>query len=668
MKDYVYTFDRAGRFVFANQTLLDLWQLSREAALGKTMAELAYPPAVATTLLAGMHEVFANGHMVTNETYYINAVGQGGYFENILSPVFDDHGHVVLVTGSSRDVTERKRATLHAACSAAISDVLAFESHIETLMQRVGEKIAQHLKVSRVFFVEIAVEQQLSTVLYDWCIDALPSTAGVYRLEEYGSPHYLQELAAGNPVVIDDVRTSPFTAASAEKFTALQIGATLNAPYISDGRLKFLLAVQHRQAYRWPEDEIALLRELSGRIWTRLERLRAERERERLLLREQELRQQAEAASRLKDEFLATVSHELRTPLTAFLGYAELLQSRKRDEAYIARTVEKMVRNAKAQAQLIEDLLDVSRIVTGKLRIETLPTDLNPVVHAAIDTVRPAIEAKALQLQIDVPAEASMVIGDTNRLQQVVWNLVANAAKFTPAGGSITVRLKADNGYARLTVSDTGEGIDPAFLPFVFDRFRQADSTSKRAHDGLGLGLAIVRHLIELHGGTVAVASVGPGRGATFTLRLPLIGVTTTTPAAQAIDLDGFSNAYPPELKGLRVLLVDDQPTILELLDELLTPCGMLVRLCSNAREAFLCCKNGSPTCWCPTSLCPSRTATGGSSRCARSPPPVAARRQPSRGQLMFVPKSESKCLPLAFSSMSQNRWSQANSTRRSPM
>jgi PAS domain S-box-containing protein len=317
------------------------------------------------------------------------------------------------------------------------------------------------------------------------------------------------------------------------------------------------------------------------------ERKRAEERRleeeQRLYAQEQQARERAEEMNRLKDEFLATVSHELRTPLTAFLGYAQMLQLRKRDEAYVARTVEKMVRNAQAQAQLIDDLLDVSRVVSGRLRIELRPIDLTAVIHAALDTILPTVETKGIHLQIDLDAEAAHVVGDANRLQQVVWNLLANAAKFTPSGGTIQVQLVADAGEARLTVRDSGQGINPEFLPFVFEQFRQGDSTSQRAHGGLGLGLSIVRHLVELHGGQVQANSDGPGTGATFTVRLPFAPATVPI----AIEPAEGTADCPPELSGLRVLLVDDELDILELLHDVLAPCGALIRLCSTAREAL---------------------------------------------------------------------------------
>jgi PAS domain S-box-containing protein len=298
---------------------------------------------------------------------------------------------------------------------------------------------------------------------------------------------------------------------------------------LQDDIFSYEYRVRHQDGeYRWVLERAVALRDDEGRVRRVIgqamditDRKRLEAERERLLADEQRAREMAEEANRLKDEFLATVSHELRTPLTAFLGYAQLLQSRRRDEDYIARTVERMVRSAKAQAQLIEDLLDVSRIVTGKLRLAMQPIDLRAVIGAALDTVRPAVEAKGLRLEVNLGPAASVVIGDADRLQQVVWNLLSNATKFTPAAGLVAVQLTGDAGEVELVVRDTGQGISPEFLPFVFDRFRQANSTSKRAEGGLGLGLAIVRHLVELHGGTVTAASEGLGRGAAFTVRLP---------------------------------------------------------------------------------------------------------------------------------------------------
>ncbi|MUL38236.1 sensor histidine kinase [Gloeocapsopsis dulcis] len=251
------------------------------------------------------------------------------------------------------------------------------------------------------------------------------------------------------------------------------------------------------------------------------DRKQAEAERSKLIY-EQAARAEAESANRMKDEFLAVLSHELRTPLNSILGWAGLLRTRKFDEKTIAKALETIERNAKSQAQLIEDILDISRIIQGKLRLHLCPVNLIPIIEAALNAVRPAAEAKAIQLETCFDT-AKFVCADPERLQQVIWNLLTNAIKFTPERGIVEVRLDVDSAYAQIHVRDTGIGISPEFLPYVFDTFRQGDSTTTRSHGGLGLGLGIVRHLVELHHGTVAVSSAGEGQGATFTVRLPVI-------------------------------------------------------------------------------------------------------------------------------------------------
>jgi PAS domain S-box-containing protein len=250
------------------------------------------------------------------------------------------------------------------------------------------------------------------------------------------------------------------------------------------------------------------------------ERKHAEAERAQLA-QEQAARAAAEAASRSKDEFLAMVSHELRSPLNAILGYAWILRTGAADKQDISKAVTVIERNAKAQLQIIEDLFDSARIITGKLSITAVPVDLTPVLDAALDTVRAAAEAKGIILAADFDRRPECVLGDSTRLQQVVWNLLSNAVKFTPDGGFVELKMDSDADYVRLTFRDTGKGIEPGFLPYVFDRFRQADSSSTRRHGGLGLGLAIVKDLVELHGGTITAASEGTGQGATFTVTLP---------------------------------------------------------------------------------------------------------------------------------------------------
>ena len=257
-----------------------------------------------------------------------------------------------------------------------------------------------------------------------------------------------------------------------------------------------------------------------------------EQERDLLLLQERYLRAEAEKAARLKDEFLATISHELRTPLNAILGWSTMLRQGPFDDLTAARGMEAIERNAKSQAQLIEDLLDVSRIISGNLRLDLKPIALSSVVKGAMDSVQLAADAKKIQLQLIIDSAADRVTGDPARLQQVAWNLLSNSIKFTPPGGRVTVKIDRVDSTTQMTVTDTGEGISPEFLPFVFDRFKQADGSTTRKHGGLGLGLAIARHFTELHGGTIEADSQGEGLGATFRIRLPQAALGANAAAA----------------------------------------------------------------------------------------------------------------------------------------
>jgi CheY-like chemotaxis protein len=298
---------------------------------------------------------------------------------------------------------------------------------------------------------------------------------------------------------------------------------------------------------------------------------------------ERAAREAAESANRAKDEFLSVLSHELRTPLTPILGFTEMLRRRKEvKREMLDHALEAIDRSARVQARLVGDLLDVSRIVSGKLQIERQPVDLRQVIRAATDAVRAEAEARSIALVSDLDPAAAAVTGDPDRLQQVVWNLLSNAVKFTPQGGRVEERLARDGGQAVITVTDTGQGIPPEFLPHVFERFRQADGSSTRAHGGLGLGLAIVRHLVELHGGRVTAASEGAGKGATFTVHLPL---ASPAPVPRAADpVDGVESAA---LAGVRVLVVEDDADTRGLLRLALEGEGALVTASASSAEAL---------------------------------------------------------------------------------
>jgi PAS domain S-box-containing protein len=316
----------------------------------------------------------------------------------------------------------------------------------------------------------------------------------------------------------------------------------------------------------------------------------AEAEREHLIEREHTARTEAEEANRIKDEFLATLSHELRTPLTAMLGWLSMLRRERLDKETTVHALETVERNARAQAQLIEDLVDVSRIAGGKLNLDVRTVDLMPLVNAAVDIVRPAANAKGLQIEISSEPSLPPVSGDPARLQQIIWNLLSNAVKFTSRGGTVYISLRRSESSAELEVRDTGMGIDPEFLPRVFERFRQAESPVTRSHTGLGLGLAIVRHLTELHGGTVTAESPGDGLGATFTIRIPLAAVkseeSVAAPGAERVEKENAATARQP-LEGIRVLVVEDEPDARELLSLTLQCSGAKVEAVKSAREAL---------------------------------------------------------------------------------
>ncbi|HYO25971.1 MAG TPA: ATP-binding protein, partial [Lacipirellulaceae bacterium] len=321
------------------------------------------------------------------------------------------------------------------------------------------------------------------------------------------------------------------------------------------------------------------------------ERIAGQLERERLLESERAARTEVERASHMKDEFLATLSHELRNPLNAILGWAQILQSPHATDEDRAQGINIIERNARAQTQIIEDLLDMSRIISGKVRLDVQRIDLANVVRAAIETVQPAADAKGIRLRPVLDPLAGPISGDPNRLQQVFWNLLSNAVKFTPRGGAVQILLERVNSHLEVSVIDNGEGIDPQFLPHVFDRFRQADATTTRQHGGLGLGLAIVRQLVELHGGSIRANSPGLKLGSTFVVRLPLVVVhpdpVMTERRHPAAGEASNVEASCVDISGLNILIVDDEPDARALLERVLKECEATVIVATSAQQAF---------------------------------------------------------------------------------
>ena len=350
--------------------------------------------------------------------------------------------------------------------------------------------------------------------------------------------------------------------------------------------ISILSESMHRARYRAEQSAEKARREIA-------ERERIESELKTSVEREKAALVESEIAHRAKDEFLATVSHELRTPLNSMLGWSQMLQTGRLGAEDQMQAFETIERNARHQAQLIEDVLDMSRIITGKVRLDVRRVEPVTVIEQAIEVVRPTADAKGVRLSTVLDPDAGPVSGDDSRLQQVFWNLLSNAIKFTPSGGLVEVRLSRVDSKVEISVSDTGEGIDPAFLPFAFDRFRQAVGNTSRLHGGLGLGLAIVRHLVELHGGAVEANSDGIGKGSVFTVRLPVLTTSSVespigSPPSDFLATDGTGSfEFNPALTGIRVLIAEDEPDSRELLRAILAGCGASVTACANAKDCL---------------------------------------------------------------------------------
>jgi len=396
---------------------------------------------------------------------------------------------------------------------------------------------------------------------------------------------------------IEDIEKHPVYAEM--RSDQLPVSSSLSVPVVSrSGEVIGGLFFGHSKVGMFAERHERIIEGLAAQTAIAIDNARlyesakeALKDREELLFREQEARRQAELASRSKDEFLGLLSHELRTPLNAILGWTRMLTTTSLEPATLSNALETIDRNARLQSRLIEDMLDVSRIMSGKLRLDAQPVDLTSVINAAVDTLRAAADAKEIRIHVVLDFGSGAVLGDPVRLQQVVWNLLSNAIKFTPKGGSVRIALQRVDSCFELNVSDTGPGIDPEFLPFVFERFRQEDSSTTKKFGGLGLGLAIVRQLVEVHGGTVEAANSAEG-GAVFSVRLPVL-ITRQHPAVSDYlstnppSDDAMSMPANAQLEGVKILAVDDDADSRLLLSAILEQCGAEVLTCESAAEAF---------------------------------------------------------------------------------
>jgi PAS domain S-box/PAS domain S-box len=532
------------------------------------------------------------------ETIRVRKDGRAINVSLTVSPIKDKQGRVIAISKIARDITESKQAEARLREQAEIIETinrtgqtLSVELSLQNVVQVVTDAATELTGAQfGAFFYNVSDHSGESCMLYTHSgvsREAFTHLPMPRNIDVFG-PTFRGEGTIRMADVKQDPRygkSSPYYGMPAGN---LSVTSYLAVPVISrEGRVLGGLFFGHPDEDVFSERHERLVEGLAAQAAIAMDNAQ-------LYEQSQRERAKAEAANRAKDEFLATVSHELRTPLNAIIGWSHMLRMGRLDEASVSRAVETIERNAKSQAQLIEDILDVSRVITGKLRLNVGPVDVVSVISAAVDSVQLAADSKGIKLGVVLDPSARHISGDSNRLQQVVWNLLSNAIKFTPAGGRVEVRLERAGANAQIIVSDTGEGISKDFLPFIFDRFRQADGTLTRRQGGLGLGLAIVKHLIELHGGTVYADSAGAGRGSTFTIELPQTISSKRAKNRQAETASLYHNenhnAYRqplPSLEGVLVLVVDDDRDTLEMVTAVLTEYGATVQGAASAAEAI---------------------------------------------------------------------------------
>ncbi|ABA23074.1 PAS/PAC sensor hybrid histidine kinase [Trichormus variabilis ATCC 29413] len=543
--DHIYILNRTGHYQYVSYGGAAVLGLHPQQMIGKTVQEIDLPQELIDKMNGQFLTVMKVGEPIKDECEYVAEDGKH-YYEYILTPLRNVNHSIEGVITVSRDMTEHKRAE-------------------------------QSIRNSEARFRRL-FESNLIGVAF-WNVDGFITDANDAYLQIVGyTREEFDTLGKINWRELTPPDCEHLDTRAIAEVKANGISRIYEKQYIQRNGRRVSIVLGIALLDDSDEQGVAFVLDIS-------ERKLAEQQRDRLLCAERIARKDAEIANRIKDEFLAVLSHELRTPLNPILGWSKLLRSRQFDAATTDRALETIERNATLQTQLIEDLLDVSRILQGKLSLNVCPVSLPIVIGAAIDTVRLAAEAKEIKIQNVFDPELGQVMGDANRLQQVVWNLLSNAVKFTSPGGTVEIHLKAVNDQAQIQVIDTGKGITPEFLPYVFDYFRQADGTTTRKFGGLGLGLAIVRQVVELHGGTVQATSPGEGLGATFTVNLPL------SPKHEAMNHEDknpvSANFQPATLSGVRVLIVDDEPDIRDLVTFILEDYDVEVIAVSSAQEAL---------------------------------------------------------------------------------
>ncbi|MEP6743633.1 MAG: PAS domain S-box protein [bacterium] len=576
-----------GTILRVNQAELDMLGYTREEYVGHNIAEFHVDQDVIANILSRL----TAGEVL--QDYEARLHCKDGVIKHVRinSSVYREAGKFIHTRCFTRDFTDRKRTETRLTLQYAVTQILSesrdfiesagriLKAACESLEWEVGALWRVDRAANVLRFVELCHATEMQTPEFDKLTRTFTFEKGI------GLPGRIW--ASGQPAWVDNLiadKNFPRAPVAAREGLRGAFGFPIKVGEDVLGVVDFF-----SPEVRKPDEELLkLVAGIGGQIGQFTERKRAEERLAELLDSERAARGEAEKANRLKDEFLATLSHELRTPLNAVIGWARMLASGRLDQDSSKHALEVIERNAWAQKQIIEDILDVSRVITGKLQLNLTPVDLITIVDAALDAVRPAMEAKEIKIETLIDSSLRLVSGDPDRLQQVVWNVLSNAAKFTPPGGKVEIAVAQNNAHVEIKVKDSGPGIDPAFLPHVFERFRQADGSTTRMHGGLGLGLAIVRHLVELHGGTIAVDNRKDGQGAIFTIRLPLpsgeLRFESMTAAASMLK---EAQPGPSELQGLRILIVDDETDALDLISVELAQHGASVSAVSSAEEAL---------------------------------------------------------------------------------
>jgi PAS domain S-box-containing protein len=595
--DIVFMLDLKGNVTSINKAVEPITGYSPAELMGINMSDFLTPGSNTSAL--SMIQRKLGGEERTNYEVDVRAKDGHTFTLEISSRLTLHQGNPIGVQGVARDITTRRQAeeALRQADMRALSEYERLLERVAGLAQTLGtarDLLAIFRGLREFSLVSVPCEglfvslydsvRDVRTACYGWGDGKEIDTGELPPMPVNFTGINSRAVRTNQVIITNDYQTETLGHPSVlvGPDNGLRPQSSLIAPMAVMGRIIGTIEVQTYEKIAYRAEHATAMRMAANLTAVAIENVR-------LLERESTARASAEESNRLKDEFLATVSHELRTPLTAILGWSRMLQGGALETDVAERAIEVINRNARAQAQIIDDILDVSRIITGNLFLELHPVELAPVLEAAINVVRPTADAKGIQIEVNFEPQPAAVLGDTHRLQQVFWNLLSNAVKFTPTGGRVTVGLCIVNSEVEIVVSDTGQGITPDFLPFVFDRFRQADSTSTRQHGGLGLGLAIARHLVEIHGGVVSAKSPGTGDGATFMVRLPLAGSTveSSAPSAAEIAEDEEPLRTQQILSGLHVLLVDDDQDTLDLLSAALTQRGAQVTATSSAPDAM---------------------------------------------------------------------------------